>query len=204
VLVVGGGDGGAARELVKYSDVEVKVVDLDRRVTEITDELIPAVANGCFQSSRVELVSMNAVDFLATKSEKYDLVIADLTDPQPGTSQLLYDYSFFLQVWCSLQPKGLFVTHLGLPDTSMARFRRTYKEVQKAFKYVGCIPVTIPAFGISPVAIILASSEPLLEYDSNRIASIHVFTKYFDPITVRPPFGLPRHWAEFVTRIPRY
>jgi spermidine synthase len=201
-LVIGGGDGGIARELLKYPDCEITVVDLDPVVTQIVDKYIPTVANGAFASPRVNLINANAIDYLANCDTKFDLIIADLTDPRPGTSKLLYEYAFFLQLSTFLNHSGAFVTHLSLPDVGMARFRRTIKDLKMVFSELGCFSVSMPSFGITPMAIAVASQQPL-QSDNITAQRISNDTKFFSP-DQKPPFVFPRHWYDFLVRRPRF
>ncbi len=92
VAVIGGGDGGALREVLKHDVEKAVLVDIDRNVIDLSRKFL-GVDKGAFDDERVEVVIMDGKEFL-TVSEKYDVIIVDSTDPV-GVSDTLFDREFF-------------------------------------------------------------------------------------------------------------
>lgn len=110
VAVIGGGDGGAVREVLKHSTVEkVYFVEIDEEVIETSRRFFPTVSSG-IDDPRVELKIMDGADFMKDHAEVIDVIIVDSTDII-GFARSLFTEDFFRSVLRALKPKGLFVTH---------------------------------------------------------------------------------------------
>ena len=125
VLVVGAGDGGAARELIKYPDIEkIDVVEIDRRVVEICKEYLPKTACG-FSDPRVRLIYADGLKYLRHVDEQYDLVIVDSTDPT-GPGEVLFTKEFYGSCMRALTEDGILVNQHESPF---------YREDAKAMRF---------------------------------------------------------------------
>ncbi len=94
VLVVGGGDGGSTREVLKYSDVEkITVVEIDREVIEVCRKFFPSLSDS-FSSEKVQIINRDITDYIKNCSEKYDVIILDTSDPV-GPAKSLYTEDFY-------------------------------------------------------------------------------------------------------------
>jgi spermidine synthase len=142
VLIIGGGDGGTLREVLKHQLVEkVRLVEIDREVIEVSKRFLPQMAIG-FTDKRVELIEMDGADYVNQAKSKYDVVIVDSTDPV-GSAQGLFTEQFFSCVKDILEDDGIFVI-----QSESLHFHRqlvidTQKKLMKLFKIVGlcCVPV---------------------------------------------------------------
>lgn len=110
VLVIGGGDGGIARELRKRSCNKITIVELDKRISDISKSFFPLVWNDLDQDKRCELVFQDALKFVDLIQEPYDYCIIDLTDPDENSKDL-YTKEFLEKIKC----KGLSI-QLGTPN----------------------------------------------------------------------------------------
>jgi len=118
VLVLGGGDGAVARELLKYDDVgRIIIVDLDPEVTTLarTHPLLRAINQGALDDPRVNLVNMDAYRYLEESSDLYPVVIIDLPDPNNESLSKLYSQQFYRLLRQHLTPDGAFVTQATSP-----------------------------------------------------------------------------------------
>lgn len=110
VVVIGGGDGGAVREVLKHTCVEkVYFVEIDEEVIKISRRFFPSVSCG-LDDPRVEIRIMDGVDFVKRIPGKVDVVIVDSTDIV-GFARTLFSSDFFDSVRLALTDAGLFVTH---------------------------------------------------------------------------------------------
>ncbi|QQG45244.1 MAG: polyamine aminopropyltransferase [Candidatus Sungiibacteriota bacterium] len=116
VLLIGC-DGGTLREVVKYQSVEkIEVVDIDKRVIELTKEYMPFLAQGAFDDQRVELTIMDGAEFVKSKRQeavKYDLIIVDSPDPI-GPARSLFTTPFYLDVASILANDGIVIRQTGV------------------------------------------------------------------------------------------
>jgi spermidine synthase len=111
IIVIGGGDGGVVREVLKHKTVEkVYFIEIDEEVINVSKKFFPAVSSGV-DDPRVEIKVMDGADFVAKrKSADIDAVIIDSTDII-GFARSLFTKGFFTSVRNCLTDEGLFVTH---------------------------------------------------------------------------------------------
>lgn len=81
MLIVGGGDGGVAREVAKHPTVEIiDQVEIDERVVEVSKQFLPSMAAG-YNDSRVNLIIDDGIKYMEANKNKYDVIITDSSDP---------------------------------------------------------------------------------------------------------------------------
>jgi spermidine synthase len=131
VVVIGGGDGGTVREVLKHRTVEkVFFVEIDEEVINISKKFFPTVASG-IDDSRVEIKCMDGAEFIKQHKEAFDAVIVDSTDPI-GFAKSLFTPEFFQSIKNCLKDEGFFVTHtesLLLHHDIVAESQRALKQV---------------------------------------------------------------------------
>lgn len=132
VIVIGGGDGGVVREVLKHKTIEkVYFVEIDEEVINISRRFFPSVSSGV-DDPRVEIKIMDGADFVAKrKTADIDAVIIDSTDII-GFARSLFTPEFFASVKNCLTDQGMFVTH-----TESLHFHKDMViEIQEALKNV--------------------------------------------------------------------
>ncbi|MDQ0795438.1 polyamine aminopropyltransferase [Streptomyces sp. B1I3] len=125
VLVLGGGDGLAAREVLRYPDVEsVVVVELDPEVARLarTDPALSGLNGHALDDPRLTTATGDAFTWLRDTRDRYDVVISDLPDPGITASTKLYSAEFYGLVARSLTPGGRLAVHAGTPDSGPTTF----------------------------------------------------------------------------------
>ncbi|MFF1650243.1 polyamine aminopropyltransferase [Streptomyces sp. NPDC058240] len=136
VLILGGGDGLAAREVLRYPDVrDVTVVELDQGVTRLarTDRALSELNGHAFRDPRLTAVTADAFNWLRAAHGRYDVVISDLPDPGISTSTKLYSAEFYGLVAEALAPGGRLVVHGGPPVSRP----RTFWTVEASMRAAG-------------------------------------------------------------------
>ncbi|MET8742778.1 polyamine aminopropyltransferase [Streptomyces sp. NPDC004728] len=136
VLILGGGDGLAAREVLRYPDVrDVTVVELDRDVTRLarTDPALSELNGHAFRDPRLTAVTADAFNWMRAAHGSYDVVISDLPDPGISTSTKLYSAEFYGLVAQALAPGGRVVVYGGQP----ASRPRTFWTVEASMRAAG-------------------------------------------------------------------
>jgi spermidine synthase len=116
VLVIGAGDGGIIREVLKYPCVEsVDLAELDEGVIAFSRKYLPSIHRGAFDDPRVHIHITDGRNYVEKNRKTFDVVIMDMTDPF-GPAKLLYTKDFFLSVKRSLRDaRGVFVMHTESP-----------------------------------------------------------------------------------------
>jgi len=133
VLVVGGGDGGIARECLKHAGVDrVTVVDIDPRVRETVLTYFPELPAGAYADARLTAVDADAVGFVRQHRNRFDLIVADTPDPV-GVATPLFGRDFVTDCHAALQDGGVFVRHAGSLLLQTDEFARTRDDVAVVF-----------------------------------------------------------------------
>jgi spermidine synthase len=155
-LVLGGGDGGAARQLLEHPCVErIVVAELDAEVVRMTREYLPDVQGGAFDDPRVELVIGDAVHYVAgiaqaardaAAAAQFDLVVFDLTPPDSPAAGL-YTPDFYLQLKRVMSPTAVLSLHLGSPYFHAERITGLLADLRHAFATVRTMSAFIPLYG---------------------------------------------------------
>jgi len=146
-LIVGGGDGGSAEELLKHPSMRsVTIAEIDPAVIAISREHLGHVHHGAFDDPRVTLHVGDGFRFVEDSRDEYDLIVLDLTDPG-GPSAALYTPAFYAACASRLTAAGAMTMHVGSPVAHPARVRDTIAELRDAFARVTPYLTSIPLYG---------------------------------------------------------
>lgn len=145
VLIIGGGDGGALREVLKHPVEEVTIVELDRSVIEMVKKNVPEVPRNSFEDERVKLIIGDGRKYVESCEEKYDAVILDLTDPY-GQAVRLYTKEFYSMVRRLIREGGLMVTHSEGIHLNRLTFQRIYRAIKEVFRKHAVAKAYVPSF----------------------------------------------------------
>ncbi|MCK5846434.1 MAG: polyamine aminopropyltransferase [Bacteroidales bacterium] len=135
ILVMGGGDGCAVREILKYSSVKnITLVDLDPAMTELgmNNEILRNMNKSAFHDSKVTIINQDGYKYLDTVNEYYDVIIIDLPDPRTVELGRLYSYEFYRLCNKHLRQNGLLVTQAGSPYFATNAFNCIDKTIAEA------------------------------------------------------------------------
>ena len=135
ILLLGGGDGLAAREILKYPDVEnLTLVDLDPAMSRLArqDKIFLSINKGSLNDPRVRVINQDAYQFIKNSVDLYDAVIIDLPDPKSVSLSLLYSLGFYKMVEKHLKPFGAMVTQSTSPLYSPEAFLCIKKTLEAA------------------------------------------------------------------------
>ena len=146
-LVIGGGDGGSSEELLKHDSIErVLMVELDPEVVRVAKEYLGKVHRGAFDDPRLEVMIGDGYKFVETTTEKFDIVVLDLTDPDTP-AHALYTQKFF-ELIKRVMNEGAFLTlHIGSPIFKPEVVARHVTSLKAVFKHVRPMGVYIPLYG---------------------------------------------------------
>lgn len=134
VLIIGGGDGGVARELIAYPEVEnIDVVEPDEVFIEACRDYFPDITKA-FDDPRVNIIERDGLRFLRGKSGEYDLIINDSTDPF-GHTEGLFTKEFYGSCYRALKDDGIMVYQHGSPffDEDETAFRAMHRKAYSTF-----------------------------------------------------------------------
>lgn len=108
VLIVGGGDGGAVREVIKHTVENIVLCEIDKEVIRLSKEFLPGLAVG-LDDPRVHIVNENGAGFIKKYKNTYDVIIVDSTDPF-GPGEVLFQEEFYRDMYSALTADGIAVT----------------------------------------------------------------------------------------------
>lgn len=146
-LVVGGGDGGSAEELLKHPSIEVVTLcEIDETVVDISRRHLAAVHRGALDDPRLDLRIGDGLAFVRNGSDLYDLIVLDLTDPG-GPSEPLYTTDFYRACAARLAPGGAMTLHIASPVAHPQRVRDGMGALRAAFVRVTPYLCSIPLYG---------------------------------------------------------
>jgi len=159
VLILGGGDGAALREVLKWRSVKLAVlVDLDGEVVDACRQYLPEMHQGAFDDTRCEVVVADAFDYVDTRKQYWDVIVSDLTDPlQEGPSAKLFTHEYFARCRQALAPGGCFVLQAGLAGPSeMHIHTRLVRTVTGVFERVFHFASHVPTWA-SPMGFVIGT-----------------------------------------------
>ena len=202
VLIVGGGDGGMAREVLRHRSVEhVTMVEIDAGVVELCREHVPMLSAGAFDDPRLEVVIADAAEFVAGTERRFDVVISDSTDPI-GPGEVLFGETFYGRVRDLLSPGGIFVTQNGVVFVQPDERSGTMRAFRALFRDASCYLATVPTYAGGPMAFGWGTNsdarEVPLETLEARFADSGIETRYYTPAVHKAAFALPGYVAALV------
>ena len=203
VLIVGGGDGGMLREVVRHRDVErVVLVEVDGGVIETCREYLPNHSRGAFDDPRVEVVIADGARFVAETAERFDVAICDSTDPEgPGTA--LFGPAFYAGCRRSLVPGGVLVTQNGVAFLQPEVAGGTAPELARHFPDWHFFSAAVPTYAGGIMLFGWATEDASLravpvETLRERHAASGIRTRYYNPEVHVASFALPQYVRELV------
>ena len=203
VLIIGGGDGGILREVLKHPSVkQVTLVDIDRTVIDLSLKYFPEVAGGAFDDPRCHLVIADGVKYVAETREKFDAIIVDSSDPI-GPSAALHSRAFFNDCVRAVKKNGYLVTQTGLANLSRDQIINSTLYFTQSFTTVAPYLYTQPCYfggpfmsnlatnGANPATIATATL-------TRRIKARRIKTQYYNSAIHLAAFALPGYVASIV------
>lgn len=195
VLIIGGGDYEIAREVLKHPSVKrVDLVDIDKRVGELTLQFMPEFTGGAEKDSRLYVLPEDGAEFVKkAKNESYDAVLIDSTDPG-GPSMPLFNARFIRNVRRILKPGGVIARQVGSlqfqPDEAPSNFRCIQSVFGEARLYLSSVPIYFGGLFGFVVANKSRSRLPVIDtYQS--FSERQVETLYYGHEVHRAAFMLP-------------
>ena len=191
-LIIGGGDGLAARELLKYSHIQsIDVVDLDSEVTTLTTEqhLLVSLNENSLNDERVTVHNSDAWTWLAQSGDLYDVIVIDLPDPESEDVAKLYSVAFYQRIARRLSVGGALITQATSPWFARRAFWSIGNTVEEVFENVRPAAVYVPSFGLW--GFFIAAKHSLQEPASHLYEGRYMNDQTLQEV-LRLPADLPR------------
>ncbi|RUM60174.1 MAG: spermidine synthase [Persephonella sp.] len=189
VLVIGGGDGGTIREVLKHPSVkEVHLCEIDEEVIFIAEKYFPSIS---FQlkNPKVKIFIEDGNDFLEENKNSYDVIIMDNSDPI-GASEVLFKEEFYQKVKNALKKDGIMVAQTESPILQTKYFQNAVREIKKVFRNVGVYLAFIPTYPSGMWSFTIAS-ENVDIFNLKDIDIKNLDLKYFNKEIFKSLYTLP-------------
>ncbi len=201
VLVIGAGDGGVARELVRYPGVErIDVVEIDEAVVEACRKYLPQTACG-FDDERVVLCFQDGLKFIRNRRDEYDLIIVDSTDPF-GPGEGLFTKEFYGNCYKALKEDGIMVNQHESPfyEPDAVAMQRAHKRIRECFPISRVYQAHIPTYPSGHWLFGFASKRrhPVEGFSGDRWNALGLDTKYYNTKLHKGAFALPNYVWEML------
>jgi spermidine synthase len=196
VLIIGGGDGGMAREVLKHSDMLVTMVEIDGAVVDFCKEHLPNHSAGAFDNPRLDLVIADGARFVKETDRRFDVIIVDSTDPI-GPGAVLFTAEFYADCKRCLVPGGVVVTQNGVPFVQPEEITNSYQRLGQSFADVHFYRAAVPTYQGGDMAFGWATDNPELRQVpvaelTRRYESARLQTRYVTPALHAAAFALPK------------
>lgn len=199
ILVIGGGDGGTVRELVKHHQIKsIDLVEIDKHVIEASRKFMPELSKS-IDHQKVNLILADGVDFIAKCApDSYDIVIIDSDDPEgPGVG--LFTEAFYKNVRKTLKDPGIMITQSESPRYNADIFREIYSKYHRIFgkENVFCYLMYLPSFPSGMWSFSFSATGEITPLKKTTDIRIKKFCeenelKYYDTRIHEAAFALPK------------
>ncbi|MGI6361452.1 MAG: polyamine aminopropyltransferase [Bacillota bacterium] len=204
VLLIGAGDGGAIRELSKYTTIEkIDLVEIDQQVVEICRQFLPQLTCS-FSDRRVNIYYQDGIKFIRRVENEYDLIIVDSTDPF-GPGEVLFTKEFYGNCFKALTGDGIMVNQHESPfytEDALA-MEKAHKKIVQSFPISRLYQAHIPTYPSGHWLFGFAAKKhhPIHDLDAQKWQSLQLKTKYYNTNLHVGAFALPNYVEEMLRNV---
>lgn len=199
VLVIGGGDGGTVREVLKHKTVKkVVLCEIDGMVIEACKKYLPTIS--CkLNDPKVEILVQDAIEYIKDKKNEFDIILIDSTDPL-GPGEGLFTEEFYTNVKNSLKQGGIVAAQSESPVAQADSVQKMYKLLKKVFPVCETFTSNIPTYpgGYWAWAFCSEDVKPLSYFDDERCEEITKTCKIYNKDYHMARFALPNYLKELL------
>ncbi len=183
VLVLGGGDGLAVREILKYKDVKhVTLVDLDEGMTKLfqTNSVLTKFNQNSLNNAKVEVLNKDAFVWAKNTKKLYDVVVVDFPDPSNYSLGKLYSWSFYSTLKQILTPDAVVVVQTTSPYFAPKSFWCINKTMMEVFPQVDAYHAYVPSFGEWGFSIAMNGFQTNFNTVNRQVEGLRFYNYQFD------------------------
>lgn len=196
VLVVGGGDGGTIREVLKHPSVEKAVLcEIDEEVIKASKEFLPTISCA-LDNPKCEIFIGDGIKYVHEHKNEFDIIIVDSTDPF-GAAEGLFGGSFYKEIYQALTDKGIFVAQTETPFYLPEVVKKVYDDARTIFPITKLFMAAIPTYPSGYWSFTIGSKklDPATADFSN---TIDIETKYYTKALHKASFVLPKFVEDLI------
>lgn len=194
VLIIGGGDGGALREVLKHPSVKKgHLCEIDKGVCDAARLHFPQMAKS-FENPKSELFMQDGFKFLDAHKDFYQAILVDSTDPI-GEAAKLFEDNFVKKVYDALTDDGITVMQCENPFYQLPVMKQMYDIVKKYFKHVNFYFMPVPTYPSGYWCFLMGSKKyhPVNDFNGKLWESLNIETTYYNDEIHRAAFALPQY-----------
>ncbi len=204
VLVIGAGDGGTIRELVRYDTIEnIDMVEIDEKVVEICKKYLPQTADK-LDDPRVNIYYEDGLKFVRTKENEYDLIIVDSTDPF-GPGEGLFTKEFYGNCFKALKEDGVLINQHESPyyEEDRKSMQRAHRNIKSVFPISSVYQFHIPTYPSGHWLFGFASKkyDPVKDLKAEQWNNLGLKTRYYNTELHKGAFALPNYVKELLENV---
>lgn len=199
VLVVGGGDGGTVREVLRHPSVkEVVLCEIDGKVIEVSKKYLPSIA-GALDDSRVVINVEDAIEYMKRQNNNFDVILIDSTDPM-GPGEGLFTEEFYTNVKNALKKDGVMAAQSESPIINQKELGLISALLQKVFPIVKTYIAPVPTYPGSFWSWTFCSQtiNPTRNINEKAAAEIEKHSKFYNREIHNSVFALPNFIKDIV------
>ena len=201
VLVIGAGDGGVVRELIRYQSIgRIDLVEIDPMVIEVCKQYLPTTACG-FEDGRVNVFYEDGLKYIRRFEDQYDLIIVDSTDPF-GPGEGLFTKEFYGNCYKALTADGIMVNQHESPfyDEDAQAMQRMHRHIAEFFPESKVYQAHIPTYPSGHWLFGYASKKfhPVHDLKALKWNALGIKTKYYNTKLHAGAFALPTYVEELL------
>ena len=201
ILVIGAGDGGTVRELVKYEHIKrIDMVEIDKMVVDVCREYLPKTANK-LDDERVHIYYEDGLKFVRSKTNEYDIVIVDSTDPF-GPGEDLFTREFYGNCFNALKDDGILVNQHESPyyEADAKATARANKQLRAVFPFATVYQLHIPTYPSGHWLFGFASKKynPVEDLKADEWNKFGIETRYYNTELHKGSFALPNYVKDLI------
>lgn len=201
VLVIGGGDGGTLREVIKHKDVEVAdLCEIDGDVIELCKIHFPNLSNS-YNDPRSHIYTEDGAAFIRSRKNYYDAIIVDSSDPI-GPAEVLFQEQFYRDMLDALTEDGIIVTQSESYHYHRPVIAKLVKFCKKIFPIYGYYYTMVPTYPSGVIGFSFCSKKyhPISDFRPERAAALQDL-KYYSSEIHKASFIFPRSFAQFLSEL---
>ncbi|WP_297550467.1 polyamine aminopropyltransferase [Thermococcus sp.] len=196
VLIIGGGDGGTLREVLRHDVEKVTMVEIDEMVVEVS-RIYLGIDRGAFEDPRAELIIGDGVKYLRESGERFDAIIVDSTDPV-GPAKLLFSEDFYRTAYEKLNDPGIYITQAGSVYLFTNELLDAYRAMKKVFDRVYYF--SFPVIGYASPWAFLVGVKGGIDFRKVDISRAPKELYYYDPERHETLFQMPKYVRELLEK----
>ena len=195
ILVIGGGDGGVVKQLSKYDNINITLVEIDKKVIEIAKKELPIIS-GSLNNKNVTIINDDGSNFIKQKNNQYDIIIIDSSEPISHSANL-FSKEFYGNVKNALKKDGILNMQSESPLANLELIISTRKILLSLFPIVMHYFAPIPTYPTGLWSFTFASfkHQPKLSNKKRNLLSA-LSTKYLNEEIFKASFAMPNFIKE--------